>query len=216
MNLLIIGAPGTGKGTMSALIKEEFGVVHVSTGDMLREAINSKSDIGNKAKEYMDKGMLVPDEIIHDIIIERFNKDDIKNGFLFDGYPRTVAQAKDLDSILSACNKKIDRVLDLCVDDKVLEERITGRRICSNCKAIYHIKNKPSKVIGKCDVCGSDLLQRKDDTLEALDQRLKSYHELTKPVIDYYKEKDLVSNINADQSPEKVFEDIKGILEEVA
>ena len=215
MNLLIIGAPGTGKGTMSALIKEEFDIVHVSTGDMLREAIGANTALGIKAKEYMEKGMLVPDEIIHDIIIERFNKDDIKNGFLFDGYPRTVAQAKDLDNILLACNKKIDRVLDLCVDDKVLEERITGRRICSNCKSIYHIKSKPSRVLGKCDVCGSDLLQRKDDTLEALSQRLKSYHELTKPVIDYYKKRDLVSNINADQSPEDVFKDIKEILEEI-
>lgn len=216
MNLLIIGAPGTGKGTMSSLIKEEFNVVHVSTGDMLRESIRNNSALGIKAKEYMDNGMLVPDEIIHDIIIERFNRDDIENGFLFDGYPRTIAQAKDLDKILSACNKKIDRVLDLCVDDKVLEERITGRRVCSNCKTIYHIKNKPSKVLDKCDICGGDLVQREDDTLEALSQRLKSYHELTKPVIDYYKEKDLVSNINADQSPKDVFKDIKEILEDIA
>lgn len=216
MNLLIIGAPGTGKGTMSSLIKEEFNVVHVSTGDMLRESISNNSALGIKAKEYMDNGMLVPDEIIHDIIIERFNRDDIENGFLFDGYPRTIAQAKDLDKILSACNKKIDRVLNLCVDDKVLEERITGRRVCSNCKTIYHIKNKPSKVLDKCDICGGDLVQREDDTLEALSQRLKSYHELTKPVIDYYKEKDLVSNINADQSPKDVFKDIKEILEDIA
>ena len=215
MNLLIIGAPGTGKGTMSALIKEKFDVVHISTGDMLREAIGANTVLGNKAKEYMDKGMLVPDEIIHDIILERLNKDDIKKGFLFDGYPRTVKQAEDLDKILSASAKKIDSVLDLCVDDLVLEERITGRRVCGNCKSIYHVKNKPSKVFGKCDICGGTLFQRKDDTLEALKQRLKAYHELTKPVIDYYENKGLVSKINADQSPEEVFDDIKKVLEAI-
>ena len=212
MNLLIMGAPGTGKGTMSALIKDEYHVVHVSTGDMLREAVNEKTAVGLKAQEYMGKGSLVPDEIIHEIIFERLQKDDMKNGFLFDGYPRTNEQAVDLDEILKSLNMKIDKVINLNVDDEVLKERIVGRRTCSKCKEIYHIKNKPSKVEGICDVCGGELIQRKDDTLEALSNRLDSYYASTKPVIEYYEKMGLVSNINSDQLPEKVFEDIKSVL----
>ena len=209
MNLLIIGAPGTGKGTMSEKIVSEYDVVHISTGDMLREAVSSKSELGLKVTEYMEKGMLVPDEIIHDLIAERLGKDDIKKGFLFDGYPRTLAQAKDLDVILNSLGMKIDSVIDLDLDDEVLKNRITGRRVCKNCKSIYHITNKPSKVDGVCDVCGGTLEQRKDDTLEALSTRLDAYYASTEPVIEFYKEKGLVKTINADQNPEKVFEDIK-------
>ncbi len=209
MNLLIIGAPGTGKGTMSEKIVSEYDVVHISTGDMLREAVSSKSELGLKVTEYMEKGMLVPDEIIHDLIAERLGKDDIKKGFLFDGYPRTLAQAKDLDVILNSLGMKIDSVIDLDLDDEVLKNRITGRRVCKNCKSIYHITNKPSKVDGVCDVCGGTLEQRKDDTLEALSTRLDAYYASTEPVIEFYKEKGLVKTINADQNPEKVFADIK-------
>ncbi len=209
MNLLIIGAPGTGKGTMSEKIVSEYDVVHISTGDMLREAVSSKSELGVKVTEYMEKGMLVPDEIIHDLIAERLGKDDIKKGFLFDGYPRTLAQAKDLDVILNSLGMKIDSVIDLDLDDEVLKNRITGRRVCKNCKSIYHITNKPSKVDGVCDVCGGTLEQRKDDTLEALSTRLDAYYASTEPVIEFYKEKGLVKTINADQNPEKVFADIK-------
>ncbi len=209
MNLLIIGAPGTGKGTMSEKIVSEYDVVHISTGDMLREAVSSKSELGLKVTEYMEKGMLVPDEIIHDLIAERLGKDDIKKGFLFDGYPRTLAQAKDLDVILNSLGMKIDSVIDLDLDDEVLKNRITGRRVCKNCKSIYHITNKPSKVDGVCDICGGTLEQRKDDTLEALSTRLDAYYASTEPVIEFYKEKGLVKTINADQNPEKVFADIK-------
>ena len=209
MNLLIIGAPGTGKGTMSEKIVSEYDVVHISTGDMLREAVSSKSELGLKVTEYMEKGMLVPDEIIHDLIAERLGKDDIKKGFLFDGYPRTLAQAKDLDVILNSLGMKIDSVIDLDLDDEVLKNRITGRRVCKNCKSIYHITNKPSKVDGVCDVCCGTLEQRKDDTLEALSTRLDAYYASTEPVIEFYKEKGLVKTINADQNPEKVFADIK-------
>ena len=214
MNLLIMGAPGTGKGTMSALIKDEYHVVHVSTGDMLREAIADKTEIGLKAQEYMAKGALVPDEIIHGIIYERLQKDDMKNGFLFDGYPRTIEQAIDLDNILNSLGMKIDAVINLGVDDEVLKERIVGRRTCSKCKEIYHVKTKPSKVEGVCDICGGELTQRKDDTLEALTTRLEAYYASTKPVIGYYEKMGLVSNINADQSREDVFKDIKSILGE--
>ena len=214
MNLLIIGAPGTGKGTMSSFI-EDYKVIHVSTGDMLREAIANQTQVGLSAKEYMDKGQLVPDNTIHDIILERFKKDDVKNGFLFDGYPRTVAQAEDLDNLLASLDMKLDRVIYLEMEDEPLKNRITGRRVCTNCKSIYHITNKPSKVEGVCDVCGGSLIQRSDDTLEALNKRLGAYYAQTKPVVDYYEKKNLVSHINSDQSTEKVYEDIKRALEEI-
>ncbi len=215
MNLLIIGAPGTGKGTMSSFIVEDYKVIHVSTGDMLREAIANQTQVGLSAKEYMDKGQLVPDNTIHDIILERFKKDDVKNGFLFDGYPRTVAQAEDLDNLLASLDMKLDRVIYLEMEDEPLKSRITGRRVCTNCKSIYHITNKPSKVEGVCDVCGGTLIQRSDDTLEALNKRLDAYYAQTKPVVEYYEKKNLVSYINSDQTTEKVYEDIKKALEEI-
>ncbi len=212
MNLLIIGAPGTGKGTMSSLIVDEYKVVHVSTGDMLREAVANKTEVGLKANEYMTKGQLVPDSVIHDIISERLAKNDIKQGFLFDGYPRTYEQALDLADILKGLNMKIDCVINLNLDEEVLKKRITGRRVCSKCKEIYHIENKPSKVDGICDKCGGELIQRKDDTLESLSTRLEAYHASTKPVIDYYQQFGLVKDVNADQKPEAVFKDIKAVL----
>ena len=181
-----MGAPGTGKGTMSALIKDSYDVVHVSTGDMLRQAVAEKTAVGLKAQEYMNKGALVPDEIIHDIILERLAKDDIRKGFLFDGYPRTLEQAVDLDKILDTLDMKIDRVINLEVGDEILKDRITGRRTCKDCKEIYHIRNKAPKVEGICDVCGGELVQRKDDTLEALSTRLETYYASTRPVIEYY------------------------------
>ena len=212
MNLLIIGAPGTGKGTMSTLIVDEYKVVHVSTGDMLREAVAQKTAVGLKANEYMVKGQLVPDSIIHDIISERLSQDDIKQGFLFDGYPRTYEQAVDLDVILKELHMDIDCVINLNLDEEVLKKRITGRRVCNKCKEIYHVESKPSKVEGICDKCGGELIQRKDDTLESLSTRLEAYHASTQPVIEYYQKMDLVKEVNADQKPAEVFADIKAIL----
>ena len=212
MNILIMGAPGTGKGTMSALIKDSYDVVHVSTGDMLRQAVAEKTAVGLKAQEYMNKGALVPDEIIHDIILERLAKDDIRKGFLFDGYPRTLEQAVDLDKILDTLDMKIDRVINLEVGDEILKDRITGRRTCKDCKEIYHIRNKAPKVEGICDVCGGELVQRKDDTLEALSTRLEAYYASTRPVIEYYERKGLVSTIDAAKAADRVFEDIRSGL----
>ncbi|MDO4500420.1 MAG: adenylate kinase [Erysipelotrichaceae bacterium] len=214
MNLLIIGAPGTGKGTMSALIKEEFPIVHISTGDMLREAIANETNIGKIANHYISNGQLVPDDVIHGIIVERLGKDDIKNGFLFDGYPRTQNQAIDLDEILKSLNINLDKVLYLDIDDEVLKTRITGRRLCSKCNEIYHVVSKPSKVEGVCDICGGELIQRADDTLESLVNRLEAYHGMTQPVIEYYEKQGLVTRINADQAPAKVFADIKDALKD--
>ena len=207
-----MGAPGTGKGTMSALIKDSYDVVHVSTGDMLRQAVAEKTAVGLKAQEYMNKGALVPDEIIHDIILERLAKDDIRKGFLFDGYPRTLEQAVDLDKILDTLDMKIDRVINLEVDDEILKDRITGRRTCKDCKEIYHIRNKAPKVEGICDVCGGELVQRKDDTLETLSTRLETYYASTRPVIEYYERKGLVSTIDAAKAADRVFEDIRSVL----
>lgn len=212
MNILIMGAPGTGKGTMSQLIKEHYDVVHVSTGDMLRQAVENKTALGLKVQEYMSAGALVPDEVIHNIILERLAKDDIKKGFLFDGYPRTVKQAIDLDEILGKLNMNIDYIINLDVDVEILKERITGRRTCRNCKEIYHIKNMPPKVEGTCDLCGGELITREDDTLEALMKRLDEYYASTKPVIDYYEKTGLVHNIDGGRDANEVFEDIKAIL----
>lgn len=213
MNLLIIGAPGAGKGTMSDLILKNFNLVHVSTGDMLRGAVKNGTPVGLKAQEYMNKGALVPDEIIHDIIVERFSQDDIDNGFLFDGYPRTRAQAEDLDVILKQLNKKIDCVINLDIEDEVLIKRITGRRLCPTCGEIYNIYSKAPKVEGKCDKCGSDLSQRKDDNLESLTVRLEEYHKNTQPVIEYYEVMGIVKHVDGSRNADDVFNDIKTILE---
>ena len=212
MNLLIMGAPGAGKGTMSQLILDNYDVVHVSTGDMLRQAIKDEEPVGLKAQEYMTKGELVPDEIIHDIIVNRLGKDDIKNGFLFDGYPRTLAQAVDLDAILDELGLKLDLVVNLNIEDEVLTKRITGRRLCPSCGSIYNIYFTPSKKEGICDDCGSELSFRKDDNIDSLKVRLEEYHKNTTPVIKHYEEAGIVHHINADQDIEKVFADINMIL----
>lgn len=213
MNLLIIGAPGVGKGTMSNLIIDKYNVTHVSTGDMLRQAIADKTPVGLQAAEYMNTGKLVPDEIIHDIIVERLSKDDIKKGFLFDGYPRTLSQAIDLSKILDELNMKIDAVINLELADEIISKRITGRRTCPDCGAIYNIYFTPSKVEGVCDNCGGKLSTRKDDNLESLKIRLDEFYKNTRPVIDYYKQADLVKLINADQQLESEFADIQKVLE---
>jgi adenylate kinase len=213
MNLLIIGAPGAGKGTMSELILNKYGLVHVSTGDMLRQAVKNESPVGLKAQEYMNKGELVPDEIIHDIIVERLSQDDIDAGFLFDGYPRTKNQAIDLDSIMNEIGKKIDAVINLNIEDQELIKRITGRRLCPACGEIYNIYFFPSKEENICDKCGSELIQRKDDNLESLEVRLSEYHKNTQPVIEYYEEMGLVKHVDAKQEVENVFNDIDAILE---
>ena len=213
MNLLIIGAPGAGKGTMSERIMDDYHLIHVSTGDMLRAAVKNETAVGLKAQEYMNRGELVPDEIIHDIIVERFSQDDMEAGFLFDGYPRTYAQAVDLDEILKQLGKKLDCVINLNIEDQELIERITGRRLCPACGEIYNIFTKPSKVEGVCDRCGESLIQRKDDNLESLQVRLSEYHKNTQPVIEYYQELGIVKDVDASQDKEDVYSDIRDILE---
>ncbi len=213
MNLLIIGAPGAGKGTMSELILEKYHLVHVSTGDMLRAAVKAGTPVGLKAQEYMNKGALVPDEVIHDIIVERLSQDDMEAGFLFDGYPRTGNQAEDLDSILKQIGKKIDCVINLNIADEELIKRITGRRLCPTCGEIYNIYFKPTQKEGICDKCGAELIQRKDDNLESLEVRLSEYHKNTQPVIEYYEKAGIVRHVDASKGVDEVFADIKAVLE---
>ena len=213
MNLLIVGAPGVGKGTMSRFLVAHYKLVHVSTGDMLRQAIADKTPVGLKAKEYMDKGQLVPDEVIHNIIVDRLSQNDIKRGFLFDGYPRTVNQAIDLTNILKELNMKIDAVLNLQVDDEVVIKRITGRRTCNSCGSIYNIYYNAPKQEGICDNCGEKLTIRSDDNIDSLQIRLEEFHKNTSPVIEYYESENIVHNINADQDREEEFKDIQQVLE---
>ena len=213
MNLLIIGAPGAGKGTMSNFLIDQYNLVHISTGDMLREAMRNQTPLGLKVKECMDSGMLVSDEIIHDIIVERLNKDDIQNGFLFDGYPRTVAQAIDLESILKQLNKKIDAVLNLQLSDDVIIKRITGRRTCSKCGAIYNVYFNAPKTENICDVCGEALNKRGDDNEESLKVRLSEFNKNTKPVVDFYEKQNIVYNIDAAQDVDGELKDIQKVLE---
>ncbi len=213
MNLLIIGAPGAGKGTVSESLINDYAITHISTGDMLRNAIKNNTPVGLKAKEYMDKGHLVPDEIIHNLIVERLSQDDVSKGFLFDGYPRTLNQAMDLSNILQELNIKIDCVINLDIKDEELIKRITGRRLCPKCGEIYNIYYSPTKSEGICDKCNSELITRKDDNLESLVTRLQEYHKNTQPLIEYYQKMDLVKHICASKSIEDVYHDVTTILE---
>ena len=213
MNLLIIGAPGAGKGTMSSFLVDQCNLVHISTGDMLREAMKNKTPLGLQVQECMDSGKLVPDEIIHGIITERLKKDDINNGFLFDGYPRTLAQAIDLESILKELNKKIDAVLNLQLDDEVIIKRITGRRTCSKCGAIYNVYFSAPKTENICDVCHEELTTRGDDNEESLKIRLNEFYKNTAPVVDYYKKQNIVYNIDAAKDVDGELKEIQEVLE---
>ena len=198
-----MGPAGAGKGTMSDLILKEYDIQHISTGDMLRD---------NLAKSYMDAGNLVPDDVIIAMVEKRLQEDDCQKGYLLDGFPRTLVQAEAFEKIENKIGKPVECVIALEVGFDTLVERITGRRICPKCGAIYHIHNKPSKVEGICDVCGSELTQRKDDTVEQLTVRMDGYEKSTKPVIDFYDKRGIVSYIDASQETAAVFEKVKDAL----
>lgn len=213
MNILIMGPAGSGKGTMSAKIIAEYQVPHISTGDMFREAIKQDTELGRIAKNYIDDGKLVPDEITIAMIKDRLAQPDCKKGYLLDGYPRTLKQAHVFEEIAETIEKPVEVVLNLTVDFDELAKRITGRRLCKNCGAIYHTTNFPSKVEGICDTCGTPLIQRSDDTVEQLRVRLDEHVKNTGPVLEHYQQMGVVKNIKASQNVEDVWHDIREILE---
>lgn len=213
MRLVLLGPPGVGKGTQASNIVKKYNIPHISTGDIFRANIKEGTELGLTAKEYMDKGLLVPDEIVVSIVKDRLTKDDCKEGFLLDGFPRTVEQAKALDNELIKMGIKLDKVVNIEADEDVLIERATGRRICKECGATYHIKNNPPKVEGKCDLDGGILYQRDDDKVETVATRIQVYLDQTQPLIKYYTDKGLILNIDGVRSIEDIFETIVNSLE---
>ena len=214
MRLLIMGAPGAGKGTQAALIKDAYNISHISTGDMFRKAIKEQTATGIEAKKFIDKGQLVPDYVTNNLVKERLAEADCAKGFLLDGYPRNVEQAVELDKILAELNIKLDAVINITVDDKILIDRITGRRTCTKCGASYHVVANKPKQEGICDVCGSELIQRADDTEETIKSRLEVYYGKTEPVLSHYVKQGLVKNVYGMASIDEIFANIKKILGE--
>jgi len=210
--LVFLGAPGSGKGTQASIIKEKLGIVHISTGDILRDAVAQKTEAGLKAKEYMDRGDLVPDNVMIDIIKDRISKSDCKNGFILDGFPRTLPQAEALDKMLNEKKMCISKVIFIDVSEDVLLKRLLGRRSCPKCKAIYNIYFSPPKKEGICDKCGAKLVQRSDDNEESVRNRLLKYRENTAPLIEYYKNKNLLVTIDGTGQVEKITRDILRVV----
>ncbi|WPC41738.1 adenylate kinase [Clostridium sp. JS66] len=212
MKIILLGPPGAGKGTQAKLISEKFSIPHISTGDIFRKNISEKTPLGIEAKAYMDNGKLVPDEVTIGIVKDRLMEDDCKNGFLLDGFPRTVKQAEALDSFLNDNEQKIDTALLIDVPKEFILERMTGRRVCSKCGASYHIKFNPSKIEGKCDACDGTLIQRKDDTEATVKERLDVYDRQTQPLIQYYKDQNILSSVEGTEEITKVFDKICNVL----
>ena len=213
MKLVILGPPGAGKGTQAEYIVDKYNIPHISTGDIFRENIKNNTELGKKAKSYMDKGLLVPDELVIALVEDRLNKDDAKDGFLLDGFPRTVAQAVSLDSILDKNNERLTKVINISVDPEILIERAVGRRVCKTCGMTYHVKFNPPKEDGICDKDGTKLIQRDDDTEETVKTRILVYFDQTAPLIDYYRAQNLLIDIDGAKDIDKVFEDIVTGLE---
>ncbi len=212
MRIILLGAPGAGKGTQAARINKKFGIAHISTGDILRSNVKDETPLGLEAKGYMDKGALVPDELVIKLVADRLGKDDLKNGFMLDGFPRTVEQAKELEKILEKLGYKLDHVINIDVDKSFLVERITGRRVCKDCKAGFHISYQKPKKDGVCDECGSELIQRKDDTKETVENRIEVYESQTAPLIDFYGDKGIRKDIDGSKDFDEVFSQIEKVL----
>ena len=214
MKIIMLGAPGAGKGTQAKMIASKYDIPHISTGDIFRANIKNGTELGKKAKEYMDKGALVPDELVVDLIMDRFAEDDCKNGYVLDGFPRTIPQAEALDAALAGKGEKVDYAINVDVPDENIVNRMGGRRACLNCGATYHVVFNPTKVEGKCDACGSDTVLRDDDKPETVQKRLSVYHEQTQPLIDYYKAQGILKSVDGTKSMDDVFSDIVSILGE--
>ena len=212
MYIIMLGAPGTGKGTIGNELCKKYNLVHLATGDIFRANIKNGTKKKKKAKSYMDQGQLVPDELTLDLIMDRFKEDDCKNGYVLDGFPRTIPQAEALDAALKANGEKIDFAIDVDVPDENIVKRMGGRRACVNCGATYHIVYSPTKVEGKCDKCGEDLIVRDDDKPETVLSRLEVYHNQTQPLIDYYNEQGVLKTVDGTVDMKDVFDAIIKIL----
>lgn len=212
-NIILMGPPGAGKGTNAKRIVGKYKIPHISTGDMFREAIKNETDLGKLAKGYIEKGLLVPDSVTISLVEERLQKDDCGKGYLLDGFPRTISQAEALNEIGQKINRPIEVVINIEVDEEILKDRICGRRVCKVCGAPYHVKNLLPKVEGVCDLCGGELIQRKDDNEETLIQRLEEYHHQTQPLIEFYRNLNLVSDVSGTIGFEKLDKIIENILE---
>jgi adenylate kinase len=214
MKIIMLGAPGAGKGTQAKMIADKCSIPHISTGDIFRANIKNGTELGAKAKSYMDKGLLVPDELVCDLVVDRIQQADCEKGYILDGFPRTIPQAEALEAALNAIEQKLDYAIDIEVPDENIINRMAGRRACVGCGATYHVVFNPTKVEGKCDACGEGLILRDDDKPETVKKRLDVYHEQTKPLIDFYAERNVLTAVDGTQSMEKVFEDIMNILGE--
>lgn len=212
MKIIMLGAPGAGKGTQAKMIADKYGVPHVSTGDIFRANIKNDTELGMEAKKYMDQGLLVPDELTVRILLDRVAQDDCKNGYVLDGFPRTIPQAEVLDSELTKLGDHIDYAINVDVPDENIVKRMSGRRACLTCGATYHIEHVPPKKEGICDVCGSELVLRDDDKPETVKNRLNVYHEQTQPLIDFYTEKGVLKTVDGTVPMEEVFAAITAIL----
>ena len=210
--MVLLGPPGAGKGTQSVVLSKKYNLPHISTGDILREAVKASLPLGVKAKEYMDRGALVPDEVVTGIVADRLLKPDTKNGFILDGFPRTLKQAEDLDKALKKMSSGIDMVLYFATSTAVAIERLTGRRVCTSCGFNYHIKNIPPKKEGVCDMCGAPLFQRPDDNEETVRARLKVYEEQTKPLIDFYMKQGILKRVSGDMGVDELFKVLSKIF----
>ena len=212
MKIIMLGAPGAGKGTQAKKIAAKYAIPHISTGDIFRANIKNNTELGQKAKTYMDKGELVPDELVVDLIMDRFKEADCANGYVLDGFPRTIPQAEALDKALSANGESVDYAINVEVPDENIINRMSGRRSCKDCGAIFHVQYNPPKKENCCDVCGGELILRDDDKAETVKKRLDVYHEQTAPLIAHYKEAGSLHEIDGTQDIKVVFEEIKSIL----
>ena len=212
MKIVMLGAPGAGKGTQAKMIAAKYQIPHISTGDIFRANIKNGTELGKKAKSYMDQGLLVPDELTVDLVIDRLAQDDCKNGYILDGFPRTIPQAEALDAALAKLGEKMDYAIDVDVPDENIVSRMSGRRACTGCGATYHIEYNPSKKGDCCEVCGEKLILRDDDKPETVQRRLNVYHEQTQPLIDYYTKQSILRTVDGTQDMNDVFAEIVKIL----